>query len=335
MPACTSTSDEPVLIEEDPKDQLRGQLVEADRSFDGRAYGEALSRYQAIHLAAQSRAHEGVAVEAAAQVATIHALQGELDQSDQWMSRAENVDDDAEGAWSRILLARGIRSWKRGDTAGARGTFIELYNYCQLHDREARAVQAANLAALVSLGEEQLDWSLRAIQAAQDAGEAKWEAQLWASHGWLLDDRGRYPDALRAFERARELELQTGASPITRVKADWAYAHGMRMMGRLDESRALLDRINSVTHSMHVAKPTPRTAEWLGRTLWEIGEIDATEGRDDRARERFLAAREKLVEAGATESAPQLVEEIDDRIRALDAPESLRKIPPRRRDDSG
>lgn len=330
---CSTSPAQPATAA-DPETELRALLARADEAFDGRAYDDALDRYRAIHVAARSRDMRDIATESAAQVATVDALRDELGESDRWMGLAEDgATSKSPRAWSRVLLARGVRAWKRDQVSRARGTFIELYNYCKQNDETARALQAANLAALVSRGQEQLDWSLRAIECAQAFDNPKWEAPLWSSHAWLLDERGQYDDALRAFERARELTAESNVSPFAQLQVDWAYAHGLRRVGRLTEAREILERSQMIVQSIYVAKRTPRAAEWTGRILWELAEVDAAEGHSDRARARFAAAREKLIEAGAAQAAPDLLSELDARIVEFDRHGNGRRIPPPKRND--
>ena len=120
-------------------------------------------------------------------------------------------------------------------------------------------------------------------------------------------------------------------SRLGRLQTDWAYGHGLRMVGKLAEARDLHEQTNAIAHSIYIAKPSPRAAEYLGRVLWEIGEIDAMEGNKERARERYLAARSKMLEAGAAQGAPALVEKLDARLEALDAPPPERRFTTPRR----
>ena len=209
--------------------------------------------------------------------------------------------------------------WKSGDNLSSRRTFIELYNYCFLNSLTPRAIQAATLASLSSQGQEQLDWSQRAIQAAQTTGNAKLQAPLWTSHAWLLDYRKRPDEALEAFKKARELTNRADISRLGRLKTEWAYGHGLRMASQLSKARNLLDQTNAIAHSIYIGRPSARAAEYLGRILWEIGEIDATEGQISRAQEKMLAAREKLLESGASENAPILVTRLNKRLEELEA----------------
>ena len=317
---CETSPGVPVTPESgDPSTELIRQIDSADALFDERAFAEAQQRYQAIYLAANSRGYRLEATEAAAQTAVMLCMQDNAAEAQGWLERAEaEADQSDHRSWSRVLLARGMMRWKSGDNLSARRTFIELYNYCFLNSLTPRAIQAATLASLSSQGQEQLDWSLRAIQAAQTTGNVKWQAPLWSSHAWLLDYRKRPEEALEAFKKARDLTTRADITRLGRLQTEWAYAHGLRMAGQLDKSRDLLEQTNAIAHSIYIGKPSARAAEYLGRVLWELGEIDATEGQVDRARERFTAAREKLLEAGAAEGAPTLVKRLEQRLKQLD-----------------
>ncbi len=315
LTGCETSPARPVSPSGEPSAELLRQIDEADALFDERAFTEAQQRYQGIFLAANSRGYSAEATEAAAQTAVTFCMQDNVEEGAGWLARAEAEADQSDGrSWSRVLLARGMVRWKSDDNLSARRTFIELYNYCFLGGLTPRAIQAATLASLSSQGQEQLDWSLRAIQAAQTTGNVKWQAPLWSSHAWLLDYRKRHDEALEAFKQARDLTTRADVSRLGRLQTEWAYGHGLRMAGQLDKARDLLEQTNAIAHSIYIGKPSARAAEYLGRVLWEIGEIDATEGDTSRARERLTAARDKLLEAGAAEGAPELVQRLTVRL---------------------
>ncbi|MFT5731808.1 MAG: tetratricopeptide (TPR) repeat protein [Planctomycetota bacterium] len=313
----------------EPRRELQTQIDDADELFGQQEFDDARQRYEAIYLAAEARGYDGEATEAAAQCSASLSMLNRLDDAELWLERAEEkAEPSAERSWSRVLLARGMQRLKNRDLLTARRTFIELYNFCFLNSLTPRAIQAATLASESSQGQEQLDWSMRAIQAASTTGNVQWQAPLWSSHAWLLNDRGRAEEALEAFKKARDLTGRADISRLGRIQADWAYGHGLRVSGQLEEARDLLEETNAIAHSIYIGKPSARAAKSLGQVLWEIGEIDAMEGKKERAREHLLAARSKMLEAGPAEGAPALVEELDARLEALDAPVPVRRFPP-------
>ncbi|MGD2017289.1 MAG: hypothetical protein PVJ89_04185 [Planctomycetota bacterium] len=316
LAGCVST--EGTTDGTDPRASLERQLGRADDTFNRRAFDEALGQYSALYLAALSGAYAGIAAEAAAQAATINALEGDLEESDRWMAFATRYAEDAGvRARSRVLLARGLRQWKRGEGAAARGTFTELVDFCEDEDLPVRAMQGASLAALVTEGEEQLGWSLRAIEVSQGLGEPRWEGALWTNHGWLLEARGEHGDALRSFERARALAMQGAPSPMDRLKADWNLGRGLRLAGRPAEARAVLEEAAVQGRGLYAARPAPRQAEWLGRVDWELGELAAAEGDLEGAARKLASARRRLEEAGAATAAPELLRRLDQRLAEL------------------
>ena len=327
--ACQSTGKGGGKNRGETRVELGRQLDAADRQYNSRAYDLALKNYKAVFLAANSRDLSALATEAAAMVAAtlatlesgaaassgdeVHAADG-----DQWMARAEKTADELEPeAWTRVLLARGIRALEGGDTVKAQSEFASLYSYCFTNDLTPRAIQAATLAARASDGDEQLEWMRRAIQAAATTGRAEWEAPLWTEYAWLLDTRGKHEDALDAFERARSLAARAEVSRVGRVRTDWEYGHGLRMVGRLDEANELLAETSAKAHAIYLDDRSPRSAEFYGRVVQELGEIAVSRNQFSRARERFTRARELMVEAGALHAAPEVIEALDRKLDAL------------------
>ena len=323
LAGCATSPSEVVRPETGgPSSELIAQIDAADVLSEGERFAEARQRYEAIFVAADSRGYHPEAAEAAAQAAVTLCELDDMEEARLWLERAEaNSDQSHVRSWSRVLLARGMVRWKGGEDLAARRTFIELYNFCFLHSLTPRAIQAATLASRSSLGQEQLDWSMRAIQAAQTTGNLEWQAPLWTRHAWFLDHRKRHEEALEAFKKARDLTTRVDISRLGRLQTEWAYAHGLRMAGQLEKARDTLEQTNAIAHSIYIGKPSPAAAEYLGRVLWELGEVDATEGRVERARERFVAARQKLLEAGPTEEAPLLARRVEARIEELDQDE--------------
>lgn len=307
---------------------LNASLERADQEFSARSFQDALEGYTDVHSTARSRGQKKIAAEAAAQIATCYAILGQSAKGDPWLKRAEkDASEEDDGAWTRVLLARGVRSWRAFEVDRARGTFIYLYNYCLNRSRTPRAVQAAQMAALASRGQEQLDWMLRSIEGARTTGDPALEAPLWTEYGTMFDKLERYADALDAFDKARRLTAQASLPRLVRERTAWQYAHGLRKVGRLEEARNLLEETNAIVHSNYIERPSPQAAELLGRVLAEIGEIDAAMGQTDRARERMQAAREKLLEAGSIQGAQGFVQDLELRMESLGEPPPARKIP--------
>jgi len=304
---------------------LNTTLERADREFEARNYAKALETYRLAAYAASSSPHQSVFVEAAAQAASVLALLGRVDEATAWLTRAsERADEDSPRGWSRVLLARGLSAWKEERRVDALAKFAELYAYCLQHDETVRALQAAQMASVVSDDAQQIEWARRAIQTAASAGKPSWEAPLWANLGWLLDTRGLHQDALQAFEQSLVLTRQGDPTRIARARAEWAYAHALLRAGRVNDAQRGLDELDHVLSGLYAQQRAPEVAEYHGRTLRDLAELDILAGRTPRARDRFVLARTRLLEAGALEAAPQLLTELDTRIERLDAEAAAR-----------
>lgn len=312
---------------------LEARLDAADEEFVLRDYDEALANYQAVFAAARSRRDRALMTEAAAQASATLGILGRQAESDTWFERAnEYATESQPRAWSRVLLAEGVRAYRGGDVERARGTFVRLYNYCYIHeDLTPRAIQAAYLVANASRGQERLEWVGYAVNAAESTGNARWEADLWMLHAMSLEEMGRHDEALTSYRKARDIAARALPDRLDKLKADWAYGHGLRLVGRLDEARDLLVESNAIAKSIYSVKPSPRAAEFLGRVIAELGHIDAAEGRKEKARGHFLSAIEKFKEAGAIQNAPGEIRALEQALEDLDKPASTRRIPPRRR----
>lgn len=299
-------------------ESARATLARGDREFDARRYGPAAEAYRLATFTASRGSDPETFVAAASQVASVLALQGTPSEARTWLAQAEPLaQPDAPGGWTRFLLARGLVHWKEGDAEMALADFSELYQYCFLHNETARAIQATQMATLVSAGAEQIEWARRGIQAAATTGKAGWEAPLWANLGWLLDTRGLAEEALQAFERSLTLTRRSDATRLGRARAEWAYGHALRKVGRFEDAQRALDELYAVTTGLYVRQRLPEVAEYLGRTLMDLAELDVVAGRHARARERFASARARLIEAGAVDGAPELLREIDQRVALL------------------
>ena len=111
--------------------------------------------------------------------------------------------------------------------------------------------------------------------------------------------------------------LENLDDPHQKLVADWSYAHGLRMVGRLADARVLMTNVATRAERSYVALQRPNDAEWVGHSLRELGELDLEDGDALLALARFDQAREKFLLAGIAESAPESLAELDRRIREV------------------
>jgi len=301
-----------------PERRTSAELVaQGDAQFDRRAFEDALQSYEMAAVAASGDGDRGRYVEATALVAYVLALRGEAERAAEWFARAEaRASEEDVAAWARLSFVRGALARERGDGSSALSELERAHAFAREHGLPLRAVQAAHLASVVAEGEAQVRWSRRAIDAAQELGDARLEAQLWMQLAWLLEERALYAEELEAFARARE--LTAGEDEHQRLVADWSYAHGLRATGQIVPARALLEDVIARAGRGHGALRRLNDAEWIGHAERELAEIELAEGRPERALVRLQRARASLVQAGAPELAPDLLRAVERRIEELE-----------------
>ena len=271
-------------------------LDRGDQLFAQRKYVEARRTYaQAVNAGGPNHAY----VEACAQVARMDSLQGQMREGEPWLRMGLSRASAAEPlGWSRIQLVLGIFERESGDRATATQRFKDLYAYDLKHGLYERAIDAAHHVVLASEDPgEQLLWSRKGIEAAEEGGLQGWLAVLWNNMGASLEDQGRWPDALIAYEEARTYHYAVG-SDHAKLVADWAVARAMRHVDRLDEAREISERTAEWARLRYDDEPSAERAEWVGYTLWELAELDALDGEMELAVDQLREARARLIEAG-------------------------------------
>ena len=276
-----------------PGTDLGAKIELADADYGDRRYAEALERYREIHEAATAKGLDALAAEAAAMLAATIVMSEipgtpKAAEGDVWMERAEATATDAdESAWTRVLLARGLRALRANDVERARGTFVYLYNYSSGVNRPIRALEAAYMASLSSRGPEQIDWIRRAIDAARALGDPEPEALLWVELGKLLDRDGDLESALDAFSKGRDMLAVFAPGSSERQRAELDVGRALWRAGRPQEACDHLERLRAIAQSQRVQDPSPKSTELLGSILEQLGEAHATLGEIERAREFF------------------------------------------------
>ena len=277
-------------------------LEEADQAFRARKYAEAMELYRPL-------AEQGN-VEALAQVARCFSLAGKLEEGKGWLERAARLaSKDEPLGWSRWLGVRGIFERESGDKAKARATFEEMHAYCVVHALHRRAVEATHHIAIIVPREEQAAWGLKGIAEAERLNDESWLAVLWNNLGATYEELKEYDRSLEAYRKARDYHYKTGGDSHKLI-ADWAVGHALRLTGRLEEAREILEKT--------LAKAT--AIEWVGLCRKDLGKTLGGLGQKAKAMELLKGARESLIAAGYDTSWPECLKEIDEAIRRLEKP---------------
>ena len=126
-------------------------LAEADSLFQERDISTALTKYLRTAEVAHLDFNRSVETEALAQVARCYLTQDNKEEGRKWLEdAASRASDDDPMGWSRYLGVKGRYEWKDGDLKKARATFDTMYVYCNTNALWARAVDAANMIAIVA-----------------------------------------------------------------------------------------------------------------------------------------------------------------------------------------
>lgn len=309
MPACVSSgSQAPGRLT--PDELLR----RADAAFDARRYAQALESYRLAAAAAQAEDASEIFVEGAAQAAHVYLLKGQPEEGKVWLENAvaQSQDEDVRGR-ARVLLTQAAYQQHAGDIPQAIETCTQAHAISLASGQYVRAVQVAHLAAVMSGGEDQLRWCRRAIDDATHTDDALLLGALWRQLGWLLEERGHHEQALGSFLQCRQVLSESGNSHEQMV-ADWQVGHGLRLVGRITEARAMMEEIARRTRTRYRTQRGANQAEWLGQALRELGELDLAQGKTARGIQHLRDAREYFVLAGASDLAPELLAQVDRRL---------------------
>lgn len=302
LAACVSTSNDT------PEAETPRELIDrGDGHFDRRAYENAGRLYELAALSASGPEY----VEAASQVAHTLVLREQVPAAREWIDVAgKRANREEAASYVRFLIARGAVEQGEGRQDRALVTFEEAHDLALARGQSVRAVQAAHWASVTCGDERSIGWCRKAIDAAK--GNATLEAALWTQLAWLLEERGLHDDALTAFQQARS--KTNPEDERARLIADWSAGHGLRVVGRLEEARALMDSVLTRAAILYQRERQPNTAEWLGHAHFELGELEWAAGDPDLARRHWTLARERLREAGARRLAPEKLAAVESRL---------------------
>lgn len=286
-------------------------LNEADKIFQEKDYQAAFEQYRHASRKARDEFNRSVEVEATSQMARMSLLLGEMEQGRLWLedAAARAADSDPMG-WSRYLGVRGRFEWKDNDLVAARKTFDELYTYCHVNALWGRAIDAANMMAIVAESpEDQIEWSRRGIEAAEAADEERWLGPLWNNLAATYYDLKQFDSSLECYLKARDYHWRF-SDEQGKLYADYHIGMTYRTMG---------DIVNAGKWLRPVLAWAERIENHavIGQTCEDLGEIAVSVGNRSDAIALFKRARDEYKKAGFDESWPEVWENINKRITQL------------------
>lgn len=295
-----------------PEDAVRTEygLDEFDRLWNFGDPVKTRAAFQSLIPQAEANGDPAITASLYSQIARTHSLVREFPLAHEWLDRAEAIAPDGDDvARVRIALERGRTYNASGVTAKA----VEQFQNAEA--MASRLVAAGDLPAeyhwidaLHMLGiaddpERAIEWSERAIAAAESAQTARarrWLAPLYNNLGWTYHDLGRYEEALGVFERALAAHIQFGTPNSIRI-AKWAVARTYRSLGRIEEALAE-QQLLYAEYARSEEGRNPYVCEELAECLWTLGRRDEA-ARYYREALPGLEAQSAYVEAERIERA--------------------------------
>jgi tetratricopeptide (TPR) repeat protein len=191
-------------------------------------------------------------------------------------------------AWVRYYLERGRVFNSSNKKEDAIPFFLSAWNLARQVGEENLAVDAAHMLAIASPPDSAIEWSRKAMEAAEQAKDPKaksWLGPLYNNLGWTYHDQGDYAKALELFRKSYQWRLEREQGKETRI-AKWTIARTLRSMNRIDEALAMQRELLQEWE----AAGTERD----GYVFEEIGECLHSLGRNEEAAPNFAKAYELL-----------------------------------------
>ncbi len=286
-------------------------LNRADDVFQLREYQEALDLYEKAYKLAHEEFNRSVEVEALSQMARMNLILGNKEQGAVYLEQVkEKISDDDPMGWSRYLSVRGRYEWKGEDLISARKTFDEMYDYCQANALYGRAVDAANMMAIVSVDPKlQIEWSYKGIDAAEASDNEKWLGPLWNNLAATYYDLKQYDSALECYQKSREYHWRFSGE-IAKLYADYHIGMTYRYLGKIDEAQKWLRPILAWAERLdnHSA---------IGQACEDLGECEITLGNKAEGLKLLTRARSEYKKEGYDKSWPEIWDNINKRIKEL------------------
>lgn len=197
----------------------------------------AASEQRILHAARSDERSPGERAELETQQARALGLQGRVEEAETLLGR---ITFDSPAVATRILLERG----RLKNSAGRPSDAIPYFTGAAAIAARAGLVflQADALHMLAIADSERAEhWTgegLTALEGATDDRTRRWFIALHNNLGWNLHDANRLDEALEEFSLALDAAGRFGGDD-ERFWARWAYARGLRSLGRTAEALTL------------------------------------------------------------------------------------------------
>ena len=209
--------------------------------FDAPAISEARFRAELAKHPIPSRE----ARETTTQVARALALQRKFADAD---AALDTLANDMDKAPARIRVRYLLERGRIRNSSGKREDAVLLFRQAAnaaltdtLPSADFYRVDALHMLGIATPPDEQIDWNLRALAAADGSADVRargWRGSLFNNIGWTYHDRGDYATALDYWQKGLTAREAAGDKARTKI-AKWTLARGLRSLNRLDEAEKI------------------------------------------------------------------------------------------------
>ncbi len=248
-------------------------LEEADSVFQARDYKSALELYHKVSIKAKEEFNPSVDAEAMSQMARMNLILGNKDEGQVFLEEAGSIARESDPyGWSRYLGVKGRFEWQNSDLVKSRQTFDQMYNYCVVNSLWGRAVDAAHMIAIVADNfEDQLEWSMKGIEAAEANDQEKWLGPLWNNLAGTYYDKKQYDSALSCYIKAREYHWRFSGE-TGKLFADYHVGMTYRLLGNYEEAGKWLRPVLAWAERLNNNSAIGQACEDLGEAMIGLGE---------------------------------------------------------------
>lgn len=228
-------------------------------------------------------------IELLTQIARTQGLQGKFEEAHTTLDTALNLlTDELKQAKVRYLLERGRVYNSSGNPEKAKPFFIEAFEIAKVNKLDLYAIDAAHMMGIVEPPENQLDWSLKALEITEKTTDKRakgWLGPLYNNIGWTYHDLKEYDKALALFEKGLKWCEEINDEQGMRIQT-WNIARTYRSLGKVEKA---LEKQKALEKEYE-----EKGIEQDGYVFEEIGECLLLLNKNEEAKPYFAKAYEYL-----------------------------------------
>lgn len=213
-------------------------------------------------MSAVADASPSLKIELLSQIARAQGLQSKFIEAEATLVECGAfLENNAEAchirAKIRFLLERGRILYLAKTPARAHALLLESWTLATKSHEDFLAIDAAQMIALIESPKDQKNWTLKALDLAENSTEPRakqWLGALYSSLGWHYYELRQYDKALELFNKALfrlEGELNTSLSKSIEdatlmkriVMAKWAVGKTYRVQGKLADALKIQEEL--------------------------------------------------------------------------------------------